>query len=541
MDDTNQKKKLLLIGIIATLGLFVVILVVLMILMNQDAKNTKVLIGNQTYKTKIVELMNDDGSVYKQKNITYQNKEVPVLLITPDGKNYFCIETIASLTGYKYNKGAYGELDENTNKCYIDNGGEYVTFSTESDSIAKNIKKDNGLSGELVEKKSDGTSTTKSGMSEVEEEELFSLENPVIKFVDGKLYASYDAVTKGFNMSIVSDESQIVLYTLDNLVQAYSSKLSQNGYTLTSNFKNRRALCDGFAVVGRDNLYGVVNLNDYTEATSIKYDTVEYVQSIGEFIISSSSNYGMIAPNAEKPTISLKYESIQLLDAKEKLYIVETDSKYGVVNSQGDSIIPTEYDQIGLNDISSYKGQNIKNKYLIADTCIPVKRNGLYGLFSKDGYTLARTNYTSIGCEDPSRIISDTGAMPTLTVPLSKDITCIVFSMKNNVGDTNYGMMTTDGTIVCQAYYTAIYYMTSNGKQTYYFNKVNNNELTTLDELVNTRSTLKNLIQNKNYKKKSQEVLEEDTRAEQEKIMNENSDKNNQESDSDNNNGNDDN
>ena len=81
-------------------------------------------------------------------------------------------------------------------------------------------------------------------------------------------------------------------------------------------------------------------------------------------------------------------------------------------------------------------------------------------------------------------------------------------------------MMTTDGTIVRQPYYTAIYYMTSNGKPTYYFNKINNNEVLTLEELINTNSGLKNLINNKNYKKKTKEQLEKDTKAEQEQMEN---------------------
>jgi len=426
--------------------------------------------------------------------------------------------------GYKYNRGAYGELDENTNKCYIDNGGEYVTFSTETDVVSKNIKVKDTYEEELAGKKMDSSVTGRT--PETEEEELFVFEKPVIKFVDNKLYATLDAVTNGFNMNVVADGSQLRVYTLSNLVDTYNQFLNSKGYTLTKNFRNQRALYNGLAVAGKDGKYGVIQLDPnggYSEVISVKYDTVEYVQSIGEFIISSNFMYGMIAPGSEQPTISLKYDSIELLDAEKKLYIVGIDKKYGVVNAKGETIVPNEYDQIGFKDISAYRGQNITNRHLIADDRIPVKKNNLYGLFNTEGFNIARTNYTSIGCENPAELIENPSAMPTLIVPLSDEVDCIVYSRKNNMGGNSYGMMTTDGKIVLEAYYTAIYYMSMNGKITYYFNKLDNNELWTLEELIARNEKLKELIENKDAQKKSQEELENDTEKEKQDMENLNS------------------
>ena len=67
--------------------------------------------------------------------------------------------------------------------------------------------------------------------------------------------------------------------------------------------------------------------------------------------------------------------------------------------------------------------------------------------------------------------------------------------MKNAAGTTVYGIITTNGTVVLNAYYTAIYYMQRNGNITYYFNKPANNELLTLKELLSTRETVKELIE----------------------------------------------
>lgn len=525
MDSADKKKKLILYGIIATVVIFVVVLILLIVLMAQESRKTKIVFENKTYRTRVVDMTAEDGLVYKQKNVTYDNKEVPILLETPDGKEYFCVETLATMFGYKYNRGAYGELDENTNKCYIDNGGEYVTFSTETNVVSKNIKVNDKYEEELAGKKMNSSSSN-GKTPETEEEELFVFDNPVIKFADNKLYATLDAVTRGFNMNVVADGSQLTIYTLSNLVDTYNQFLTSKGYTLTKNFRNQRALYNGLAVAGKDGKYGVIQLDSkggYSEVISVKYDTVEYVQSIGEFIISSNSMYGMIAPGSEQPTISLKYDSIELLDAEKKLYIVGTDNKYGVVNAKGEIIVPNEYDQIGFNDISAYKGQGITNRHLIVGDRIPVKKNNLYGLFNTDGFNIARTNYTSIGCENPASLIDNTSAMPTLIVPLSNEVDCIVYSRKNNMGSNSYGMMTTDGKIVLEAYYTAIYYMSINGKTTYYFNKVDNNELWTLEELIARNEKLQELIENKDAQKKSQEELENDTEKEKQDMENLNS------------------
>ena len=133
------------------------------------------------------------------------------------------------------------------------------------------------------------SNTTLSNTSSAElDKESFTLEQPVIQFEDF-LYASKEAITKGLNMRILDNQGTIVdIQTLEDLVNGYSNSLSQSGYTLTPNFKNQRALSDGYAVVGKDKEYGVVDLETGKEVISLKYDSVEYVQSIGEFIVSSN-------------------------------------------------------------------------------------------------------------------------------------------------------------------------------------------------------------------------------------------------------------
>lgn len=556
MDETNQKKKMLLIGIVITVAIFIVTLIVLLILMQQEGKKTKFQIKNKLYKSKSVyislsadQVGEDAAGTYEQKEIIVDNQYTPITITTPDGKVYYNIETLTKLTGYKYNNGAYGEeIDETKDKCYIDNGGEYVTYLLDSNEITKNIKIVKQYTEELKIPYEKISNTTLSNTTSAElDKESFTLEQPVIQFEDF-LYASKEAITKGLNMRILDNQGTIVdIQTLEDLVNGYSNSLSQSGYTLTPNFKNQRALSDGYAVVGKDKEYGVVDLETGKEVISLKYDSVEYVQSIGEFIVSSNSNYGMQKPGLQTPTIKLEYESIELLNAEKKLYIVGKNGKYGVINSEGNEVIPTEYDQIGLTSVSAYKSQGEKDKYVINGECIPVMRNGNYGLYSIDGTLLASTRFSAIGCENPNEIIKNTSAMPTLTIPLSDKVTGIVFAMKNAAGTTVYGIITTNGTVVLNAYYTAIYYMQRNGNITYYFNKPANNELLTLKELLSTRETVKELIeQTKSRKEQADEEQREQeylNRANQNDNQGDssNSDSNNSSDNSDQNNSNNDN
>lgn len=544
MEEVNQKKKMLLTGIIITVIVFFILLIILMVLMGQENAKTKFKMGNSVYKTKTYNLQANDVT-YQQSTIEYKNQELPILLIDNQGNEYYCIETIAALANYTYNNGAYGDkVDESKDKCYIDNGGEYVTFISNSKEISKTIKapQQGNPEGELKAINDIKTDDISSEKKEEADEESFIIDNPVIR-LDDKLYVNYQGINKGLNMIIQKNGAQYEIFTLEQLVQSYRNPIQQRGYTLTNNFKNQRALASGYAVVGKDEKYGALAVfEDYKTVLSVKYDAVAFVQSIDEFLILTNLKFGMAAPGKEKLTLETNYDNIKLLSAEKNLYIVQNKNKFGVVNTEGKVIIPTEYDQIGLTDVSAFSGQEIKSKYIIADSCIPVKKNEVYGLYDLEGNLIANSRFIELGCEDPSKIISEAGgsitteAMPTLIIPLSDEVTGIVFGMKNAAGSTTYGVITTKGTVVQNAYYTAIYYIQRNGKITYYFNKPSNREVKTLEELIRTSGNFKRAI----TQEKSKEEKEAELKAEQQELNGDKSNNNQQENDTEeqNNNGN---
>ena len=87
MDDVNQKKKMILLGIVCVGILAVVITIVLVVLQINEAAKLKVQVGNVVYKTKETQLQDSgSGRVYTQTSI-----------IVDKQKNTFDIKFIISI------------------------------------------------------------------------------------------------------------------------------------------------------------------------------------------------------------------------------------------------------------------------------------------------------------------------------------------------------------------------------------------------------------------------------------------------------------
>ena len=142
MDDVNQKKKMILIGIVCVGILAVVITIVLVVLQINEAAKLKVQVGNVVYKTKETQLQDSgSGRVYTQTSIIVdkQKNSLPFSVVTPEGNEYLNIKTFAEqFCGYVYNKGLYGGIpDESADKCHIVSKGEKVSFSANSNDLIK--------------------------------------------------------------------------------------------------------------------------------------------------------------------------------------------------------------------------------------------------------------------------------------------------------------------------------------------------------------------------------------------------------------------
>lgn len=160
--------------------------------------------------------------------------------------------------------------------------------------------------------------------------------------------------------------------------------------------------------------YGYINskwkktLNtEYSELNRILDIKSENVYIIG----TKNGRYGLIKNKEEK--IDFVYKSI-MYNSDINLLSVERNDKYGVLNLEGETVVPVEYNQIRFSGIYIYakgytgdiyfdaKGNKIENGYTgmkeaVAANCyITTNEDNLYGLADKDGNKIVENSYSYI-------------------------------------------------------------------------------------------------------------------------------------------------
>lgn len=135
----------------------------------------------------------------------------------------------------------------------------------------------------------------------------------------------------------------------------------------------------------------------------------------------------------------------------------------GVLNRIGKVVIYSDYDEIGFNDMSKYTiEQEIRNNKLLYDECIPVKKEGKYGLFDLEGNELLPVSYDDLGYIKTSK--DKNGETSTLIIPTYVGIKGIVVKY-----DQSYGIYDVNKKeIIIPCVCTRIYSVNKLGKTTYY-------------------------------------------------------------------------
>ena len=142
------------------------------------------------------------------------------------------------------------------------------------------------------------------------------------------------------------------------------------------------------------NIYGVIDTQG-KNVLEAKYDNITYLPDVGDFLVENNKKVGILSKNGETK-VQIMYDSIELMDYDAGLYVVKKDNKYGVIDLQGKTKIYIENDEIGI-DSSKFEQNNIKNKYLLADNLIPVRKDKLWGLYDKNGKQIVDFKYDSFG------------------------------------------------------------------------------------------------------------------------------------------------
>lgn len=379
-----------------------------------------------------------------------------------DGETYINLRDMASMLGYNYTKGVYGEYNENEDSAYMQNDFEILAVTAESNNYSKYVEV---LGKEMLLAEIPVTLKSENGYSEV-----FKIEKKV-KFVDGNLYAPLEYVPEMFNVQIDWKEFRKRVYTLQNIITEAKKRIVKMGYgEISGYYENLRAMLYGYTIVGNGNgkenpstAYGVVSLSDGKEIISIKYDDIKFIQNAKEFYITvANGTVGILGENGSTIISPSEFEEISLMDEEKELYLVKKGEEYGVLNRNGKVIIYAENDEIGY-DISNFNSELIENPYVLYGKVIPVEKSGKYGLYNLDGELKLKLNYDGLGYISTENKSSG-NEESTLLIPPSVGICGVVVNLNDLYGI--FDVNTEELILPCS--YSKIYSVTRNGKTVYY-------------------------------------------------------------------------
>lgn len=360
-----------------------------------------------------------------------------IFVFEENNKIYIPIRKMAEYLKYSAYNGDYiTRSEDDPTKCYIESEEEIVSFTLNSNVITKVI---------------DGQT------------QQIKISEP-IKEINGNLCIESNGAQDAFNIKFYYnvDKKQITIQTLSYLYTAYSQYAVNKGYVAIENesFANKTAVLDNMLIVKTtNNYYGVISTENEDEIIlETKYDSIEYFQKTSEFLVGNNNKKGIITKD-RKTKIEMSYDSIEKVTNKNDIfYVVGKSGLYGLLDVNGERIIYTEYEKIGI-DVSAYQENGITNGYILYNKLVPVKLNNKWALFNIEGNFVTDFIYDSFGCKTAKNITSRT--YPVIEV---LDYNLIVACQ-----DNKYNLITVEGKrLFDNSILDSVYITISNGKKIYY-------------------------------------------------------------------------
>ena len=370
--EKKNKLKSYIIILIAILSVFCIGIIGLLLYIVKNPKQDGVYIDTKYYLNleKIFDIKKDENG---EKTIYIPIKE-------------FASQTNSSL-GYIGYTGEYNPKNEDESKCNIVKENYEVTIFTEDSDIIYKLN--------LQRKDA--------------EYEKYKIDSKVFSN-NGRLYTSLDGIEKAFNVKISfegKDSNIIRIKSIDNIIKEKEENLkniANKEYgelsSETTNFSDAKTVLDNMIIVkNKNNQYGLVRTEKKPSfILEPKYDSISYICQSESFLVSSNKKVGIFSKEGKKK-IDMIYDEIISMGQDYGLYIVKLDDNYGVVDENGKTILHPENEEIGVN-IESFSYNNIKNRYILLNKLIPVKRDGLWAFYNTNGKILTNKDnfYKSIGC-----------------------------------------------------------------------------------------------------------------------------------------------
>lgn len=449
LDDEKEKtKKLIKIIAIVLAVLFVMSICILFYIAYLQKKQFKLYI---------------DGS---KINLTSD------MVMVKEDDIYVSINDIVGKIGYTMNNGEYKEqYSEDSTKCHLTNKYEAASYIEGSNEIYKTIL------------------TNKTSEEEYEyftiDKPVFLENNRLYTTLEGlgqgcNLAYAYD-----------KSNNTVKIYTLDYLTTYYSKLVPDSKEIIeqeqddVNTYKNKKAILYDMMVVKNENgKYGVNSINNET-IIGEKYKSIVFMEQMQEFMVETEEGkFGIISKDG-KTKINPEYTSINQIEKNKGLYLVSKKSnetagrtQYGILDGQQRTVVYLEYEQIGINKSDfPIQDEAIDNQYILYGKCIPVKKANKWGLLDLNGNTILPIEYDSLGCKyNSSKNVSGDSI---LLVPEYEGIVICK--------DKLYGLVGADGKELIPPYVTDMYVITSAGENQYYFTYQEN----VLDVIKYLRDTLK--------------------------------------------------
>ena len=383
-----------------------------------------------------------------------------------NGKIYTSISDIAKEIGYTYYPGEYKEYTESKNSCYVTNSSELVDFTANSNKIRKYPL-----------------------LSQSESQD-FEIDEPVSER-GANLYLSEAGLERAFNLKISYDQSEnkISIMTLAYITSKFESTfpnvvITKSKFSKDVIFNDQKALLSNLVVVkdtsSDNNLFGVslYKDNQLTSIISPRYTSIEYIEGLDDFIVKTEDNkFGIIGKDGITK-VKPSYDAISEIDKNYGLYLVTSGQKQGVVNQNGKIIVYQDYDQVGLD--KENEDNNIKNRYLLLNNCIPVKANNKWGLIDKDGNQITPLEYDAIGCPTIKNSNSSSNSVGITLIP---DMDGIVVGNTYETGNAKinkYGIVNSKGKLIVSVTADYAFAVTLENVTKYYLS-INNQNIDIVD------------------------------------------------------------
>lgn len=381
-----------------------------------------------------------------QKNNDIEN----VLYITEDDdKIYISIRGIAKFFNYEDYRGDYKNKSEDSTKCYVKNDYETAMFTKDSDILVKTR-----------------------GDSDYE---YITIDEKVFE-KNGELYTTPKGIEQAFNILFNYDlvKNKIEIFTMEYLNKVWASALKIDGETEipSEEFSDQKAIFQDMMIIIKDDQYGVIKASTGESVLEFKYEEIKYLPATSDFLVKSNKKYGIMGNDASVK-VRIAYDEIKIMDNQNGLYLVKQNNLYGVVDTNGKTIIEPEYKQIGI-DLGKYSQNVVENQYVLLDEMIPIKNSeGLWGIFNVKGEKIREFEFSEIGCNS----VQENNSFPAVIIPSYK----IIVVEK----DKHYNLMTLSGEELIPSYILDSVYMKSNtetGENRFYMTYNGNDKVVSVEE-----------------------------------------------------------